>query len=184
MSIGHFYIFIVAKHVLLTGKPGSGKTTLLKRIVSRLRQRGLKVGGFYTEEVRIRASRVGFRVKTLNGKEGWLAHVSIQGPRVSKYGVDLKGFEEVGVKSLEEAIKACDVVVIDEIGKMELLSERFREVVRRAFEERRVVGTIALKNNSFTRAIKGRSDTSVYEVTPVNREELLREVLEELDANR
>lgn len=157
---------------------------MLKRIVDRLRERGFRVGGFYTEEVRVRASRVGFKVKTLDGREGWLAHVSIQGPRVSKYGVNLQDFEEVGVRGLEEAIKACDVVVIDEIGKMELLSEKFKEVVRRAFEERRVVGTIALKDNSFTRAIKERSDTSIYEVTPANREELLAKVLEELDADR
>ena len=71
---------------------------MLKRVLEKLSQ---PAGGFYTEEIRERGTRIGFKIVTLEGNETVLAHVNITGPeRVSKYGLDLHGLEQVGVKGL------------------------------------------------------------------------------------
>jgi len=110
---------------LLTGRPGTGKTSLIKQVAAQMKG---KAGGFYTEEIRTRGIREGFRLITLDGEETILAHVSFHSPyRVSKYGVDSKTLEQVGVPALRRAAQQCDLVIIDEIGKMELFSTAFRE---------------------------------------------------------
>ena len=87
---------------LLTGTPGSGKTTAIRKIVSRL---SCEVGGFYTEEIRESGRRTGFRLITLDGRQGVLAHVDIRrAPHISKYGVDLAVLDSIGVDCLMPAI--------------------------------------------------------------------------------
>src|SRR5438132_14345400 len=116
------------KRTLLTGRPGCGKTTLIKRIVSDL---ALPVGGFYTQEIRERGQRVGFKLITLDGKEAVFAHVDFPaavGPeRVGKYGLDLSALEAIGVAAIRDAVRAERLTVIDEIGPMEIRSSSFRE---------------------------------------------------------
>ncbi len=110
----------MTKKVLLTGRPGCGKTTLIKRVVSELAR---PAGGFYTEEIRAHGERLGFKIITLDGQEALLAHVDFKTPeRVGKYGLDLSALETVGVEALREAVHARQLVVIDEIGPMELRS--------------------------------------------------------------
>lgn len=117
----------VNQRVLLTGHPGGGKTTLVKRVVKNLPQRA---AGFYTEEIRDRGARVGFRLITLDGAEALLAHVDFKTPeRVGKYRLDLSALEAVGVKAVRAAIRGRRLVVIDEIGPMEIRSAIFRDVV-------------------------------------------------------
>jgi nucleoside-triphosphatase len=74
----------VNRKVLLTGRPGCGKTTLVRRVVNELAQSAV---GFYTEEIRQRRERVGFKIVTLDGKEGVFAHVHFKTrQRLGKYG--------------------------------------------------------------------------------------------------
>ena len=124
---------------LLTGRPGTGKTSLVKQVAARMKG---KAGGFYTEEIRTRGVRQGFRLVTLDGEEAVLAHVNVRSPhRVGKYGVDIDGLDRVGVPALYKAARQCDLVVVDEIGKMELFSAEFREAVSQAIDSRkRVLG--------------------------------------------
>ena len=112
---------------LLTGKPGTGKTSLIKEVVSRVKG---KAGGFYTEEMRRGGVREGFRLVTLDGHSAILAHINIHSPyRVSRYGVNIEGLDQIGISTLREAAQQCDLIVIDEIGKMELVSVDFKEAV-------------------------------------------------------
>ena len=138
------------KNIFVTGKPGCGKTTL---IIDVLKDLDLDAGGFYTEEIREEGKRVGFKIKTLNKKEGVLAHIKFKSKyQVGKYKVNLKDLEEIGVSALEKAVKEKKVVLIDEIGKMELFSEKFKRVVLKALNsENKVLGTIMLKRNPFLR---------------------------------
>ena len=102
----------------MTGQPGTGKTALIKEALARTKVKG---GGFYTEEIRTGGTRQGFRIVALDGQEAILAHVSISSPyQVSKYRVDTDALDRVGVAALRQALKESDLVVIDEIGKMEL----------------------------------------------------------------
>jgi nucleoside-triphosphatase len=169
----------MAEAVLLTGAPGSGKTTLLKRIVSRLSGRA---GGFYTEEIRDRGRRTGFKLVTLEGREGILAHVDIESPlRIGQYGLDLSVLETLGVQSLQQAVSGGRVVILDEIGPMEIKSKVFCEVVVEVLESNAtVLGTIHQRDVPFTKAIKARPGVSVFTVTRTNREALFQRVLDAL----
>lgn len=126
----------MGRRFLLTGMPGSGKSTVVRRCVERLRAGGLTVGGISTPEVRRGGRRVAFEVVDLaTGRRGLMASVDIRSPhRVGRYGVDVEGFEAVALPALRYAEESCDVICIDEIGRMELYSKAFEEVVMRILE--------------------------------------------------
>lgn len=166
---------------LLTGKPGTGKTTIIKQAVDSMSG---KACGFYTEEIRVQGVRQGFRLITLDGQTAVLAHVGIKSPyRVSKYGVDVKKFEEVGVAALARASRECPLVVIDEIGKMELFSEKFKETVLQIIDgDKMVLGTVMLSPHPWADAIKRRPQVNLLTVTRENNSKVLDEVLSWLKA--
>ncbi len=166
---------------LLTGKPGTGKTSLIKQAVAGM---GSKAGGFYTEEIRSGGARLGFRLITLDGQSAILAHVNIHSPyRVSKYGVDIDNLERVGVSALHKAAEECDLVVIDEIGKMELFSANFREAVLQIIDSgKRVLGTIMLNPNPWADTIKLKPQVNLITVTRATYQQGLEGLLRWLKA--
>ncbi len=168
------------KNLFLFGRPGVGKTTLLVNVAKRLSW--VRLGGFFTCEIRKAGNRVGFRVETFSGEAATLAHVSFtHGLHVGKYGVDVAEFERVGVTALENAIKAADVILVDEIGKMELFSERFRVAVVCALDAPKpVLATVMAYSNVFVDALKARPDVKLIEVTVSNRNRLVTELADEL----
>ncbi|MEK6635542.1 MAG: NTPase [Planctomycetota bacterium] len=165
------------KHILLTGKPGVGKTTVIKKIVPLL---GVDAGGFYTEEIRVMDRRMGFRIVTLDGKDGILAHVDCNSNyKVGKYRVDLDSFESVAIPTLEKAIKDKAIIVIDEIGKMELFSMKFKELVSNILDgEKTLLCVIKENGDVFTENIKKRGDVTMITVNYENRERLPEKVFE------
>ena len=167
--------------VLVEGRPGSGKTTVATRLAGLLVERGIDVGGFVTREVRERGRRVGFLVETIAGDRATLAHVGLSGPpRVGKYGVDLEAFERVALPALATPPPA-GVVVIDEIGKMELRSQRFRDAVLRLLDgPSGLVATIHVSRDPFTDALKRRPDVERVRVTRESRDALPEQLADEL----
>jgi nucleoside-triphosphatase len=170
----------MGRTILLTGRPGVGKTTIVKEIAESL---GDSAGGFYTAEIREGGRRQGFKIVTLGGEEGILAHVDVEGPpRVSKYGVNLKDLEGVGVAALIQAVANGRCVVVDEIGKMELFSQRFREVVLAAIEgDSTVVGTVMKARNPWVDDLRTLRQVAILEVTEANRDHMAQRVLSLLD---
>jgi nucleoside-triphosphatase len=166
---------------LLEGRPGVGKTTVARRVVTLLHARDLAVTGFTTKEIRRGARRQGFAVETIDGQRGILAHVELPGPpRVGRYGVDLAAFERVALPVLEEA-PLSGVVVIDELGKMELASAPFRTAVSRLFEQEvPLVATVHVFKDDLTDALKRRRDVEVVKVSASNRESLPQEIVARL----
>ena len=161
-------------NILITGKPGVGKTTLILKVVQDYQD----VHGFFTREIRKNRKRVGFSIETLDGKKGILAHVDIQSPfRVSKYKVNLKDIKKILIPSIK---KEGDLIVIDEIGKMELFSEEFKQKVIEALDTGKVVATIMERPNLFCDKIKSRKDVKMFTVTEENRNNLVDVVRTEL----
>ncbi len=162
--------------ILITGQPSIGKTTILLRTVDALKIKGYKIGGMISREVREGGSRVGFEIVDLETEQkGWLAHVNQPaGPKISKYRVNLSDLDAIGASSILNAVADADVVVVDEIGPMELFSLAFKEAVRRAIEsEKPVVGTIHYRaRDPLITAIKTSEDAEILEVTQENREHL------------
>ena len=166
----------MANVLLLTGKPGTGKTALIKEAIGKIR---IEAGGFYTEEIRTGGIRQGFRIVTLDGKEAILAHINISSPyQVSKYKVDIDSLNNVGVSALRRALEESDLIVIDEIGKMELLSPQFKEAVLQAIDSgKKVLGTIMLGPHPWADKIKSHQEVRVLPVTRDNRNQVLGEAL-------
>ena len=163
--------------VLLTGRPGVGKTTVIMKVIEGFKGRA---GGFYTEEMRKGNVREGFRIKTLDGRDGILAHINHSGPfRVGRYGVDVESFDEIAIPSLERALERDELIIIDEIGKMELCSEAFREAVAAAMDsDRAVVATVPIYGLAFVDELKRRPDVILIEITRSNRDALPARVME------
>ena len=169
--------------LLLTGSPGVGKTSLVLRIVESLKAKGYDVGSMVSREVRVERDRVGFEILNLNtGRKGWLAHVAKkEGPQVGRYRVNVGDLEAIGVEAITSAIATSDVIVIDEIGPMELHSRKFREAVLKAAESPKLlVGVVHWKAaDTLIDRVKGRDDAEVHLVTVENRENLPVPVLNE-----
>jgi nucleoside-triphosphatase len=167
----------MASVYLLTGSPGTGKTTVIQQAMAGSE---IKAGGFYTEEIRSGGTRQGFRIVTLNGQDAILAHVDNQSRcRVSKYGVDIANLDNIGVAAVERAIEESDLIVIDEIGKMELFSPRFKAAVLKAIESgKKILGTIMLQPHPFADEIKHRPNVKVIEITRANHDQVLKEILD------
>ena len=167
----------MANVYLLTGSPGTGKTTVIRQAIARSK---VKAGGFYTEEIRSGGTRLGFRIITLDGQDAILAHVDNHSRyRVSKYGVDVQNLDNVGVAAINQAIDESDLIVIDEIGKMELFSPRFREAVLKAIDSgKKVLGTIMLSPYPFADDIKRYPGVKVIQLTRAAHEQVLREILD------
>lgn len=159
--------------ILLEGRPGAGKSTIARRLADRLSQDGIPVTGFITEEIRESGRRLGFSLERFGGERGVLAHVDLPGPpRVGRYGVDLAAFERVAIPALEQAGKD-EVAIIDELGKMELASDAFREAVAALLDRPvPVVATVQSASHAFTDALKRRRDVETMRVTTANRDEL------------
>jgi nucleoside-triphosphatase len=160
---------------LLTGQPGTGKTRIIKQAIAGVKG---KAGGFYTEEIRSQGVRQGFRLVTLDGQAAILAHINFHSPyRVSKYGVDIDSLDKVGVSALNQAVQECDLVIVDEIGKMELFSTKFREAVQRIISSgKRLLGTIMLSPNPYADTIKRQPQVNLITVTRTNHEQVLEEL--------
>ncbi|WP_405680746.1 hypothetical protein OG239_03405 [Streptomyces sp. NBC_00868] len=161
--------------ILFEGRPGSGKTTALRQLAELLPAR--TATGFTTEEIRQSGHRVGFALETLAGRREVLAHVDLPGPpRVGKYGVDLGVMERLALPSLRPAASAeatGRLVIIDELGRMELASEAFRDAVITLFAaDIDAVATVHADHDPFTDALKRRADIEVVHLTPANRDSL------------
>jgi nucleoside-triphosphatase len=131
-------------NLFITGKPGSGKTTLIKELIPLLES----PCGFYTEEIREGGRRVGFLLRTISGKEVIMAHIRFKTPyQVGRYRVEPSSIK-IGVDEIKRGVEEGRWIIIDEIGKMELFSEEFKEASLSALERKRVLGTICLKDDS------------------------------------
>jgi nucleoside-triphosphatase len=159
-------------NILITGKPRTGKTTLIKRLVECFSN--THTGGFYTEEITKNNLRLGFKIVTLDGREGILAKKGMSSLfRLGQYGIDIHDLEEIGVNAIEQAVREKELVVIDEIAKMELFSPRFREVVIKALNcPKQVLGVIQMSNHPFLNQTRSRKDIEIHELTIHNRESL------------
>ena len=168
------------KNVFVTGPPRCGKTTLIEKLVLRIEN---PVIGFFTREIRERGRRSGFLIMTLDGRKGVLAHENLKGkPRVGKYGVNLQDIDQIAVPSMIPS-KPGQVVVVDEVGKMECYSYAFRDALTEVLNSQYpVIGSIAQKGGRFIQQIKERADLLMVHVTEGNRDapELLSQLLSAL----
>ncbi len=159
--------------IAVTGRPGIGKTTLCMRVYESVKDK-MTVGGFVTKESRREGSRTGFKLFDLSsGREEWLARVGEGRVRVGKYAVNVEGFE----KFLDSVNTNADLIIIDEVGPMELKSEKFTRFVEGLMDKERLLFTIHFKSKHWLLE-KIRREFRVYVIDEVNRDRVTQEITE------
>jgi len=170
--------------VFLTGEPGCGKTTVVRKVCELLGKSGRRLGGVVSGEVKVAGVRVGFSLEDLLTHErGVLAHINqSDGPRVGKYRVNLPDLQRVGVAAIERAITEADIVVVDEIGPMELHSEPFISAVHKAINAAKPLLCTIHKRAShpLVSSIRSMFTQDILEVTTGNRNSLPQTLVERL----
>lgn len=166
-----------APKLFVTGPPRSGKSTLAIEIV---KETGFRFGGISTPEFKEGGERKGFMIKDLKtGRQGVLASKELRSPaNVGSYGVNLADLDRIGSEALENACfdKDIDLIVIDEIGKMELFSKRFKEAVIACLQSNKRV--LAVLHRDYVKDFKQYGE--VFNLTPENRAEIKKRLLASL----
>ena len=162
--------------LILTGRAGIGKTTIIKALIEQLADR---VGGFYTEEILGAGGRKGFRLITLDGQSAVIAHVDFKSrSQVGRYGVKVEVIDQLGASAIRSALEHKPVVIIDEIGKMELFSSQFQSAVLKAVSGSKVVLATAMASDQpWLMALKALPNVTVWEVTKPSRTRMAEQVL-------
>ena len=171
------------KHVLLlTGTSSIGKTTVLTKTVNALKERGYTVGGMISREVREGNTRVGFEIIDLSSsRRGWLAHVNQKnGPQVGRYRVNIEDLNAIGAGAVTDAVEKCEVIAIDEIGPMELFSEKFKDAAWKALDSGKLVIAVVhwKAKDRLIKEARKREDAEIITVTVENREKLDKQITE------
>jgi nucleoside-triphosphatase len=170
----------------VTGAPGVGKTTLIQRIHDHYKNKGLRVSGIITREVRESDQRIGFKISDLSsGAEGWLARVGDSvGPRIGKYSVVSEDLEKIGVSALKRATEwPGGLVLVDEIGPMEMTSRPFRDALAKLLSHRGIV-IATVKYGSHYPEVERASGTAEgvsLEVSKGNRDEVMQRITSLVD---
>lgn len=163
--------------VAITGRPGIGKTTIFVRVFEKLQRDGFKITGFVCPEVRRGGRRIGFLIRSLDGKlERWLARIDgCDGPRVGRYYTCM---EAVDVAShVLRQLPSADLVMIDEIGPMELKLPGIRSVIMEALRSNKpgiYVVHERLRDPEIEKILS--REACIYTVTLENRDKLPEEV--------
>jgi nucleoside-triphosphatase len=163
--------------IFVTGLPGYGKTTLMKDIAKLLTDSGVDISGFITEEVREKGFRQGFTIEDLRtGEKLIFASVEqISNIKFGKYFLNIKNFEKIALNAFENA----QIVIIDEIGKMEFYSRSFKYYLFKNLEKD--VNLIATLHRDFVK------DFSRYEILALTREnysDIKNHIIEKLAKSR
>ena len=168
------------KNILITGYPGVGKTTIINKIIKDL---SCSIGGFYTHEMRENGRRTGFYITDFEGNQMIMASERSNSPyRVNKYGVNIDAFEKIGIPAMERALQNADLIVIDEIGRMEMFSPKFCDMLRIVFDsDKPLLATIKKTDCELTKELKQRKDVIIFEVTANNRDRISDEITKKID---
>jgi nucleoside-triphosphatase len=163
---------MIQKMILLTGEPRIGKSTAIKKLISLLSTTGLV--GFYTEEVRENDNRIGFVIKTLDGKQGMLASVTSDSElRIGRYGVNMKAFEEICLPCIIDGMVSGKTLIIDEIGPMQMYSEKYKELLLQLVDLKYpTIGTIFYHSHPWIDDLKASNNIKLIELTLENRDNI------------
>jgi len=167
----------MATRIAVTGSPGIGKSTLVAKVNSGTK---LRVGGVLARDRCYKDRRTGFELLDLStGMVGILADEAGDGPQLGKYRVHLDDLDRIGAQAVENAL-GCDLIVVDEVGPMELSSHRFVLAVEKAIASPKPMLVVLHQWSNHRLAKKIRGSFRVLTVTRENRDSLADEIAKAL----
>lgn len=164
--------------ILLTGEPGTGKTTLLKEVLETLKSyRSWK--GIITEELKTNGIRSGFQAINSENISYLIAHISLieSNHTVGKYKINLDAIDNFitdEIQTFQNQFPFIEnpkpILVIDEIGKMQMLSESFNQTIKDVFalKEIDIIATITKDKDLWPNCLKNRKSITTYELNETN----------------
>lgn len=140
----------MTEKILITGPPRRGKSTLISKLIEYYNnEKNYTIHGFLTPEIREKGDRIGFDIVDIySGKTSQLARVGDFKTKykLGKYNVFIQEFDKYIEDNLSLEEKTIDLIVIDEIGKMELFSDKFQDFIKNIFSLKiSILATIGLK---------------------------------------
>ncbi len=166
--------------VLLSGEPRVGKTTALKKIIEMIGKDNCV--GFYTEEICDEFNRIGFDCVSLDGKRRRIADINFNcDTRIGRYGVDIDAFEDFAMQIINHSNSSNKIIIIDEIGPMQVLSLKFKQIINSILTgSNYVIGTIFYKNHPDIDEIKRTPGIKIYTITKENRDTVAEDVFHKI----
>ena len=167
----------MAFRLAVTGPPGVGKSTLVQKCANASRH---KVGGVLARDKRVKDRRVGFELLDLgSGAMGMLADETGDGPQLGKYRVRLDDLDRIGARAIEESLQS-DLIVVDEVGPMELSSKRFVAAVEKAIASDKPMLVVLHQWSQHPLAKKIRKTFRVITLSQENRDRIADEISMEM----
>jgi len=170
------------RKIFLTAKPRTGKSTAIKKIVEFLGKENCY--GFYTEEIRVNGIREGFKIITMDGREGVFASTTSNSKiRLSRYGLDMDTFENLCISSIKNISDENKMIVIDEVGPMQIFSELFKQTLEEVLElSNPIIGAVFFDKYPWIDEFKLRKEIKVVEITVENRDDMPEQLIKTLMA--
>jgi nucleoside-triphosphatase len=145
---------------------------------------GARVGGVLDHDKRCNYRRIGFELLDLgSGVTEMLADETGDGPQLGKYRVRLDDLDRVGAQAVENALNS-DLIIVDEIGPMELSSRRFILAVEKAIASPKPMLVVLHEWSNHRLAKKIRGSFKVITVTQENRDALVEEIAKALKGKK
>jgi len=173
----------MCKKVVFVGPPRSGKTTLINRLLDYYRKQNYIIYGFLTPEIIRGNKRIGFNIFNLSNNKTY------KFARKGNYKTDLKlGNYSIFLESFKRLIEelkklnynSSDILILDEIGKMELYSKDFENFLYKIFtKEINIIASIGEKlHHPVKQFILNNTNVITFHLNLQNQEEIFDKVIE------
>ncbi|MEJ2250816.1 MAG: nucleoside-triphosphatase [Candidatus Lokiarchaeota archaeon] len=171
--------------ILITGPPRCGKSTLIMRLIEYFNENYFKIQGFITPEIKENNKRVGFAIKRIRNEEETI--LAKKGnfqaeKRLGNYSIFINKFENF-IQFLEIVNEdEFDFIIIDEIGKMELHSEKFARILKSIFMSNlSVIASIGLNlKHKLKDWLLSLDDIVLYHVNKENQKKIFDEIISKI----
>jgi nucleoside-triphosphatase len=177
------------KNILLTGEPKSGKSYLLSKLIkSFLKNNKIKMKGIISSELQFNGIRVGIKIKNINKESEKLMAIKIfknkkyngkNNKHLGSYQVDVNALEQIALPVFND-LRGCNLLIIDEIGKMELFSKKFEKQIKELFSKKQkllILAIVPISNDiPLVKKLKEKKDTEVFQLSKTNREGIYQKI--------
>jgi nucleoside-triphosphatase len=169
--------------ILLTGPPRCGKSTLILKLINYCLENDIPIDGFLTPEVREANKRIGFDIECITTKEkkrlARIGNFETQ-YKLGKYHIFIEEFESIITQLENLELKKIKLIIIDEIGKMELFSHKFQTFIKSIFSSNlNIIATIGQNlRHPLKDYLLNLPDTLLYTLTRENSRTVYQKILE------